>query len=492
MFNPDFSSKRAKLAIRFFTYGVMTVASVVLTGFLVFVALGYRLDKDFNFSQGGLVQFRSFPSSADVTVDGKRQNFHTPDKLNIAAGQHAVTMALNGYHTWSKAVDLAPGQLLWLNYARLIPNSITTNTLKEYASVSTTLPSPDRHWLIMQLKSNEPDYMLVDYSDEKKPQYTDFRLPDGLFTKKDGKYGTFRLVEWDLQSKYVLIEHNNGDVTEFARVDRGKPADAVNLTKLFSLDIKQAHFSGSNANTIFAKTDDVLRRLDIGGPTASAAFVTGLRDFMVYGEDTIAFTQVQDKTTGDQATRQQIVGVYKGGKITPVREFGVDKQIKIAYNEYDNHSYLAITEGSTANVDVIRDATATGTSKEASVFAQFNIGEAARYLSFSNNGRMIVAQHGNEFGTYDIETAKTYLKTLSFGSKDTPQLKWLDDYYLWSDDGGTLRIFEFDGANDHEITTVAKGYDVMLSSNGKQLLSIGKNDVTHSVLLQASKLSLEN
>ncbi len=492
MFNPDLSSKRAKLAIRFFTYGVMTVATVVLTAFLVFVALGYRLDKDFNFSQGGLVQFRSFPSNANVTVDGKPQSFHTPDKLNIAAGQHNVTMALNGYHGWSKSIDLAPGQLLWLNYARLIPNSITTNTVKEYASVSATLPSPDRHWLIMQMNSNEPDYTLVDYSDEKKPVYTDLKIPDGLFTKKDGKYGTFKLVEWDLQSKYVLIEHDNGDVTEFARVDRSKPSDAVNLTKLFSLDIKQAHFSGSNANTIFAKTDDVLRKLDVNGPTASAALVTGLHDFSVYGEDTIAFTQLQDKTTGDQATRQQVVGVYKGGKITPVREFGADKQIKIAYSEYDNHSYLAITESGSTSVDVVRDATVMGTSKEASLFTQFTLGDPVDYLSFSSNGRMIVAQHGNKFGTYDIETSKTYLKTLGFGSKDTAQLKWLDDYYLWSDDGGTLRIFEFDGTNDHEITTVSKGYDVMLSSNGKQLLSVGKNDITHTVLLQASKLSLED
>ena len=470
----------------------MTVASAVLTAFLVFVALGYRLDKDFNFSQGGLVQFRSFPSSADVTVDGKKQSFHTPDKLNIAAGQHTATMSLSGYHTWSKTVDLAPGQLLWLNYARLIPNSITTSTLKEYASVSSTLPSPDRHWQLMQMKSNDPDYTLVDYSDEKKPQYTNLQLPEDLFTKKDGKYGTFKLVEWDLQSKYVLIEHDNGDVTEFARVDRSKPADAVNLTKLFSLNIKQAHFSGSSANTIFAKTDDVLRKLDVSGPTASAALVTGLRDFTVYGEDTIAFTQLQDKTTGDQTTQQEVVGVYKGGKITPVREFSADKQIKIAYSEYDNHSYLAIAESGTTNVDVVRDATGTGSSKEAAVFTQFNIGDSISYLTFSSNGRMIVAQHGNKFGTYDIETAKTYLKTLSFGSNSTAQLKWLDDYYLWSDDGGTLRIFEFDGTNDHEITTLSKGYDVMLSANGKQLLSIGKNDVTHSVLLQASKLSLEN
>ena len=492
MFNVDLSSKRAKLALRFFTYGVMTVVSAVLTAFLVLVALGYRLDKNFNFSQGGLMQFRSTPDSAAVTIDGKLQGFHTPDKANLGAGRHTVTMSLDGYHTWSKTVDLEAGQLLWLNYARLIPNSIATSTLKQYPSVASTLPSPDHHWLLMQLKSDEPTYALVDYSDETKPQYTEFSLPDGLFTKKDGKYGTFQIVEWDLQSKYVLIEHTNGGVTEFARMDRSKPADAVNLTKLFSLDVKEAHFSGSDANIVFAKTDDVLRKLDIGSATASGALVTGLRDFMVYGQDTIAFTQIQEKTTGDQATQQQIAGVFKGGKVMPAREISASQQVKIAYNEYDNHSYLAVTEADNQTVDVIRDATLTGSSKENSVFAKFNLGKSVDYLTFSSNGRMIVAQHGNTLATYDLETSKTYTTTLDFGSDKTAQLKWLDDYYLWSDDGGRLRIFEFDGTNEHDITSVAPGYDVMLSANGKQLLGIGKSSTGQDVQLQASKLVLGN
>jgi hypothetical protein len=341
----------------------------------------------------------------------------------------------------------------------------------------------------MKLKADEPSYTLVDYSDETKPNYNDFTLPDDLFTKKDGKYGTFKLVEWDLQSKYVLIEHDNGDTVEFARVDRSKPADAVNLTKQFGLDIKQAHFSGSNANTIFVRTDDVLRKLDVNASTASATLVTGLRDFTVYGEDTIAFTQVEEKTTGDQATEQQLVGVYKGGKIMTARELGTSQTVKIAYNEYDNHSYLAVTEADSKTVDIIRDVTATGTSKEASVYAKMTLPSSVDYLTFSSNGRMIMAQHGNGFATYDLELAKTYTKTLAFGSDKTSQLKWLDDYYLWSDDGGTLRLFEFDGTNDHDITGVSTGYDVMLSANGKRLLSIGRSDMTKDVLLQTSKLT---
>lgn len=492
MFNQDFSSKRTRLALRFFTYGVMTVATVVLTVFLVLVALGYRLDKDLTFSQGGLVQFRSTPSGAVVSIDGKKQGFTTPNKANLAAGGHSVSMELNGYRSWGKTVDLAPGQLLWLNYARLIPNSITTSTLKDYPAIHSTLPSPDRHWLLMQLKPTEPSYVVVDYNDEKKPSYLPLQLPEDLFTKKDGVYGTFSLIEWDLQSKFVLIRHQNGDMTEYARIDRSKPADAVNLTKLFSLDIKQAHFSGSNANIIFAKTGDVLRKLDVGGPTASAALVTGVQDFVVYGEDTIAFTNIVEKTTDDQTTRQQNVGVFKGGKITPVRELEESKKITITYSEYDDHSYLAINQGGSAKVEVIRNPTTTGASKQTSVFTEFDLGRPVSHLNFSSNGRMLMAQHGNVLATFDVETVKTYTQTLNFGSEAMAELRWLDDYYLYSDDGGKLRIFEFDGTNQHEITTVDPGRGVMLSANGKQLLSVGKNTSTQHLLLQASKLTIEN
>jgi hypothetical protein len=492
MFDIDFSSKRAKLAVRFFTYGVMAVASVVLTVLLVLVALGYRLDRNLNFSQGGLVQFRSFPDGADVIIDGNKQSFHTPDKANLFAGTHSVSMSLDGYSAWNKTIELAPGQLLWLNYARLIPNSIATTTLKDYQTIAGSLPSPDRHWLVMQMNADSPGLALVDYSDDKRPQYTSLQLADGLFTKKDGKYGNFKIVEWDLQSKYVLVEHNNGDLVEFVRVDRTKPLDAVNLTKLFGLNIKEAHFSGSNANTIFAKTDDVLRRLDVSGPAASAALVAGLRSFVVYGESAVAFTNVQDKTTGDNTTQVRQVGIYDNSKITPVRELAADKEPLVAYSKYDTHGYLAIAEKDSSTVDIIRDATATGTSKAATVYAQLDLGAAVKWLSFSNNGRMLVAQSGKKLVTYDIENAKTMASTLNFGSDDMPQLKWLDDYYLWSDAGGKLNIVEFDGTNNHEIATVKSGYDVMLSSNGKRLLSIGKNEATGQMLLQESKLTLSD
>ena len=61
--------------------------------------------------------------------------------------------------------------------------------------------------------------------------------------------------------------------------------------------------------------------------------------------------------------------------------------------------------------------------------------------------------------------------------KATP-LKWLDDYSLWADYGGTLRLYDFDGANQQAIMPVVQGteFNVTLSQNNKYLYAIAKTD----------------
>ena len=144
MFPISLRSKRAQLALRFFTYGVMTLATVVLTTLAIFYAMGYRFNQSsLVFEQGGLVQFRSFPEGGTVVVDGTVQNFKTPGRANLSAGPHTIIMQQQGYRDWQRAITLAPGELLWLNYARLFPNSITTTPVKTFPAITATLPSPD-------------------------------------------------------------------------------------------------------------------------------------------------------------------------------------------------------------------------------------------------------------------------------------------------------------------------------------------------------------
>ncbi|HSE61152.1 MAG TPA: PEGA domain-containing protein [Candidatus Saccharimonadales bacterium] len=480
-------SKRAQLALRFFTYGVMTLATVVLTTLAIFYAMGFRFNNETNqFDQGGLIQFRSTPPGANVLVDGKQQTIKTPDRLNLAAGTHDVTMRLNGYREWKRTVSLAPGQLLWLNYTRLIPESITTTPLRTFPSVAKVMTSPDHRWMLVQQKQDVPAFTLVDVNDEKNPAYTDFTLPETAIRKADNKYGQFTIVEWDLSSRFILIHHQNGTVNEWLRIERSKPQEAINLSQVFGLDIGEAHFAGSNPNLVYAKTNDVLRRLDLGANSASAALVNGLVTFSVYGDDTISFVAHRQ---GAPNEKQEVIGLFRQDKETVIQAYPAGTSLKVAYSEYDHHGYLTIHKNDGA-IQVLRDPGAN--TKDTSQFVSITVSQPLSWLMFSNNGRMVVGGTDTSMTTYDIELDKTFQASLGFmGGANLGKPQWLDDYSLWTDTGGRLRIFEYDGLNDREITTVGAGYGVNLSQSGKTLFSIGKNAITNTYFLQASKLVLE-
>lgn len=484
MFNIDLSSKRARLALRFFTYGVMTLATILLTVLAVFYAMGYRFNQnDLSFEQGGLMQFISTPPSAQVVINDKLQSFSTPGRINFGAGTHAVKMQLTGYHTWQKTVDLAPGQILWLNYARLIPQNITTTKMADFESVTNALTSPDRKWMLVQVKPDQPVFKLVNFNDPKKPVVTDLTVPDTQLTKKDDKYGQFVIKEWDLNSRYILVEHTNGDTRELLRIDRQKAADAKNVSRLFSLNILEAHFAGGNPNVLFARTDNVLRSLDMGASTASAALIPGLEQFVVYGNDTVAFVATRDGATPD--VKQRVIGVYTEGKETIARTFPADAKVSIAYTEYTRRAYLAINTGG-GTIKILREPTAT--TKDNAEIAEMKVPNEVQWMKFSSSGRMLVAGNGNDVANYDLELDKLTTWKISGPALSQP-LQWLDDYYLWTDAGGTLRTFEFDGANDHQITAVQEGLIPSLSQDGAYVYSFKKNAT--GVELQSSQLVKE-
>lgn len=479
-------SKRAQLALRFFTYGVMTLATVILTTLAIFYAMGFRFNQDTKqFDQGGLIQFRSTPEGATISIDGKQQSIRTPNRANLPATTHDVAMHLTGYREWKRTVSLAPGQLLWLNYTRLIPESITTTPLRTFSDIHKVMTSPDHRWMLIQQKNDVPAFTLADVSDEKSPVYTDFTLPETAIHKLDGKYGQFTITEWDLGSRFVLMHHQNGTLNEWIRFERGKPQEAVNVSQLFGLDIGDAHFAGSNPNLILAKTNDVLRRLDMGNNSASAALVNGIVTFSVYGDD-VAFVGHRQ---GAPNEKQEVVGLYHDSKEVVVQSYPTNTPLKIAYSKYDNHGYLAIHKNDGV-VQVLRDPGAS--LKDTTEFVSIAVSQPLQWLMFSNNGRMIVGGTDTIMTTYDLELNQTMQANLGFmGGAPLGKPLWLDDYSLWNDTGGRLRIFEFDGQNDREVTTVSPGYGVNLSQSGKTLFSVGKNAITNTYFLQASKLVLE-
>lgn len=472
------TSKRKAVAVRFFTYGVMTFAVVAISLICIMLLLGYRFDaKDGTIEQGGLVQFRSFPSGATIELDGKRLGFRTPGKYNVESGEHMVVMKLNGYQEWRKNTYVKPGELKWLNYARFVPTTLTSTSLASFGTVSDTLPSPDRRWYALQTDPAMPTVTLYDIRRPAQPVAATLQIPAEAYTNVPDQPHRFSLEEWDFGGRYLLVRHEVGTTIEYLRLDRTVANGAVNISKAFNLPLRDVHFSGNSGNVFYGLNETDIRRIDLGNQTITQPLVSEVESFELYGSKTIAFVAQRDE--------KRVVGVYEDDKEAAVRSFGLDQPVRIDITSYFDNNYLAISHGTT--VEVIKDPESTSDSA-GRAFASFTTQRPAGWLQFSSSGRFVVAGRGVEFVTYDMETDDIFTGSFDGTRSDEERpLQWIDDYYLAADTNELLAIGEFDGTNRHEIVRAAPGLAVTLSENGEYLFSIGKNE--GGFTLQSTKMT---
>lgn len=472
--------RQRDLAKRTLTYTAMTASVILLVVVSLFLVLGYSVDQKGKPEQGGLVQFRSFPTGANVAIDGAKQSFTTNNKKNASAGFHNVTMELKQYRGWEKNFNLGSGELLWLN-ALLIPKDIATNEVQTFDQLASTKIAPNKKWIAIIEKPNEAKIKLIDVDDEKKPKTTEIAIPE-IVAKSNGPGDVFKIVEWNFGSRYMLVTHTSGAKTEWLRLDRSDPNNARNVSVLKNLNISDAHFVGDSGNLLFVISDGVVKKIDIGGANETTkSIVDNVREFEQYKDDRIGY--VTSRPTG------QTVGFYdeSASKAVEVKAFKPEQvNVHTSISNYFNDDYQAVSYGTT--VEIIKDPISTK-----KLFAKFQIPSGTRWLYFSNSGRFVVAQNGSNMSVYDLERRQNFQFTLP----NNPvynldhHLKWLDDFHLVSDVGGTVTIFEYDNTNIETISSVAEGYDISLSDNGKRLFSFGTNSATSKPALQTSVMVVE-
>ncbi len=478
MHNPK--QRQRDLAKRTLTYALMTLSVIALVVVSLFLVLGYSVDSDGQPEQGGLIQFRSFPTGATVSVDGAKQDFTTNGKKNTGAGYHNVTMELKKYRSWAKSFDLGRGELLWLN-ALLIPKHITTSEVQSFEQLGGVKFSPDKKWIAVIEKSNEPKLKIVDIRDEKKPRVSEFTIPE-IVAKQNTPADNFKIVEWDFGSRYLLVKHTSGDKTEWLRLDRNDNANSKNISILKSLSISDAHFVGNSGNVFYVLAGGNIHKIDISNTTEVLKTIAdNVKEFELYKDNTIAYV-------GTQAGKQ-IVGYYNDADTKPreVKSFKADEpNVHTVVSSYFNDDYQAISHDTVVNI--VKDP-----KENKQPYATFKLAAGVQWLYFANNGRFVVAQNGSSLSVYDLERKQNFVFSIpnkpAYASDQ--HLKWLDDFHLVSDAGGTLTIFEYDGTNAETIGKVSEGYDISLSDNGKRLFDIAPNTVTGKPALQSSVMVIE-
>lgn len=461
-------------------YAVMTVAVISISALCIALVLGYRFDFLHNsVSQGALVQFISQPDNAKVELDGKIQTFTTPGKKNVDAGKHTVKITKAEYRDWQKTVTLKPGELRWLNYARLIPKEIETKTMKNYPKLAQVLPAPDNNWLFALPDASKPEFELVDLRDPKKPVYTAFAIPSEALSHMPGVAETYKLSEWNQGGRFVLVEHTYGDKKEFIRLDRSDPKDIVNITSKFGVTMTAVHFSSENV--FYGFDNGNLRKYDLSAGTLSDPIIKDVIDMRLYSESDIAYVR--------HADGRYRIGVYIDGKNTEVIDYDETAQPLIELSSYYNNRYLVVARNN--QLYIYQNVHQKNTDAKKLIATRTYPGGNISWLDISSTGRFVLAGTNRQFMNYDLELAEqSDINLPGVPGLEAVAPQWLDDSNIVSYADNKLRICDFNGENQQVITSSLSEFPVTLSNDGKLLYSVNKSE-TAVYQLQVTAMTTE-
>lgn len=110
------------------------------TYLMIRYAQGYRPTKTGTIKGTGLLSANSFPTAAEVYINGKLTTA-TDNTLNLDPGVYDIEIKKDGYHTWSKKIQITE-ELVTETNAQLFPTSPSLEPLT-YTGAMMPIPAPD-------------------------------------------------------------------------------------------------------------------------------------------------------------------------------------------------------------------------------------------------------------------------------------------------------------------------------------------------------------
>lgn len=439
MYQP--TSKQKRLIRRIAVYSLMVLATSVLVTMLVLIMLGYRFNRDSqSIEQGGLVQFISRPTGAKITIGRATLANDTPTKITVSPGTYTTTMTKVGYKPWSKDVEIVSGQVLWLNYAQLVPNTIANNDVLELGKVTSALASPNSK-IIATMNGRSENVRLVEIRNDTA-EFSDIDLPTDEFSGAS----KLEIRSWSADSKKLLLRGTVSGKTNWFVVDTDSPEKSLNLSRSFDISIASASFSPRTNNTVVIKSaDGDLRTASLSDNSISSIIQKNVASYSFIDDDAILYVY----QSGTERKLAYISWGQTEGRDLPIP---AREAILARGSTYFSDVYIAAASKKDVSVYRFSSLPSSGDTGEFSGthVRGFSSTETIRWLSMNSGGRFVTAQTAQNFSTYDAELDK--VTTTQFSVEQTRALQWLDNFHVYFPIKNAVRVVEFDGGNGYDLT----------------------------------------
>jgi len=442
------------------TETIMVMVIIVTAVILTFVAMGYNLDKNGELGQSGLVQLRSFPSGASITIDGDTILPRTTASRMLSAGDHTIKLTKDGYDSWEKTITSESGRLLKLEYMRLFYQDRTPEAMKEFDGIANFfIPTPNRDYAIL---INQTGW-----------HYLDLRGDDVVDTELDVAELTKDLdslsVVWSDNSEKLLVKALRKNETEWLLINVKNPKESVNLTKEFAMNFSDMKFMSESGDKLAVLENGNVRTVTLSGKTVSQVLAENVKKYNNEGDYIIYLN-----------TKQQL-GIISGDNVTQVAEYNADTLVNTAISEYIGNKYITITENNKMTVYTGDLPNAERKLSDMEKVLEIEIGFTPSSLEVYGNNELIVARDGKNVAVFDAEARKVHQYVL-----DTENIFLVDGYMVGEIVDGNLIVMDFDGTNKRQLTK-ADG-PAMITRNNKWLyyltVSENKTNLTREKIIE--------
>lgn len=486
----DPKKKRARQIRLNIGHGLMVLLVVVATYLLVYFAYGFKIDeKTGQVTQDGLVYINSAPAGAQLTINGKYYN-DTNTRVSLPEGDYTVEISKEGYRTWRHNLRLEGGEVERITYPVLFPNVLNPaeiNTFNKKLDLATQ--SPDRRWIILAEKNNLTQFIQYDLSKRANdlPQSGNLVLDGSLFTKAEGSH-KLQLVEWSTDNKHLLVKHKWKLGNEFVMINRDKPAESFNLSKLLSKQPDKVTLIDKKFDKLFLynANSKTLDKFNVGNRELTN-FAKNIISFKPHGSDKVLLS----RTTSNKKVAEIVL--LEGSKEYIIRDVPAIKNIPLDIARSNNDWYVAVSEVKAKRTYIYKNPqqlfVENPNTENVLTILLHNDG-LIDDLSFSNNARFISSRSGQQFSVYDTEKDERFKYTIKNKfSKATPPV-WMDGHRILAYSKNKVIIFEFDGANKQTLVSADSSLPTLFDRDYTELYSFGtqKGKTKHSLFLTQLRL----
>lgn len=438
-------------------YVFVTIAIVGGSLVLLYQSYGFGLGKNGKVIQNGLVFISSQPNPAKIYFNGVLNNNSTNARLVLPAGIYQLRLSRAGYRDWQRTIGVDGGSVTHFDYPLLVPQKLISNKEHGYDTApALATQSPDRRWLLVLQPGSDTVFDEFDLRNPKNVPASSLTLPSSIVTKPAGSE-SWQEVSWADDNQHALLQHLYDGKSEFILLDRQNPDQSLNLNSTFGINPTKLTLNNKKYNQYYFY-DAAAATLQTGNLSTPSA--TPLLDrvlaYQSYGSNTVLYVTDHDAPAGKVLVKMAI-----GNQTYIVHTFPAGGSYTLDLTEYSGTMYVVAGDSAENKVYIFKDPVGQLNNNPSQAVTPIQVLHVTSpdYVSFSDNAQFIVAEHGQQFGVYDIEYKNGYNYTAG-PAIDAPQThaSWMDGDRLTYVSNGKLSEADYDNTNRQTLMALSPNY----------------------------------